>query len=116
MIASKAPAESNVLPILGFVLLVLPVYFIARWIRIFNEVSGHDERVAEFGSILPRVLQDPLASTLFALACAAAAAAVLRRDALGRWGAVSVFRLDAAVTERDPVIHSLSHSLSVMNL
>ena len=73
----KAPSGSNVvLPILGFILLVPPAYFIARWIRIFNEVSGHDERLAEFGSILPRGLQDPLASTLFALACAAAAAAV----------------------------------------
>lgn len=72
----RALAGSNVLPILGTVLLVPPVYFIARWVRVFHEMSGHDDRVAEFGSILPRVLQDPLASTLFAAACAGAAAAV----------------------------------------
>ena len=72
----KLKAESNVLPVLGIVLLVLPAYFIARWIRIFNALSDHEDRVAEFGSVLPRMLQDPLASTLFALACAAAAATV----------------------------------------
>ena len=72
----KAQVGANVLPVLGIVLLVLPAYFIARWIRIVNEVSGHDDRVAEFGLILPGVLQGPLASTLFALACAATAAAV----------------------------------------
>ena len=66
------------------VLLVPPAYFLARWIRIFNEMSGHNARVAEFGSIFPLVLQDPLASTLFAAACAAAAAAV---------GAVGLIRL-----------------------
>ena len=62
----KVQVGANVLPVLGIVLLVLPAYFIARWIRIVNEVSGHDDRVAEFGSILPCVLQGPLASTLFA--------------------------------------------------
>ena len=72
----KPQAGSNVLPALAVVLLVFPAYLTARWIRIFNEVSDHDDRVAEFGSILPRVLQDPLVSTLFALACAVAAAAV----------------------------------------
>ena len=71
----KVQVGANVLPVLGIVLLVLPAYFIARWIRIVNEVSGHDDRVAEFGSILPGVLQGPLASTLFALACAAAVGA-----------------------------------------
>ena len=80
----KSKAESNVLPVLGIVLLVLPAYFIARWIRISNALSDHEDRVAEFGSILPGVMQDPLASTLFALACAAAAAAV---------GAVGLTRL-----------------------
>ena len=63
----KVQVGANVLPVLGIVLLVLPAYFIARWIRIVNEVSGHDDRVAEFGLILPGVLQGPLASTLFAL-------------------------------------------------
>ena len=72
----KSQTESNVLPVLGIVLLVLPAYFIGRWIRISNAVSDHDNRVAEFGSILPRVLQDPLASTLFVLACAAEVGAV----------------------------------------
>ena len=67
---------SNVLPVLGVVLLVPPAYFLARWIRIFNEMSSHDDRVDAFGSILPGVLQGPLASTLFAAACSAAAAAV----------------------------------------
>ena len=80
----KSWPESNVLPVLGIVLLVLPAYFTGRWIRIFRAVGDHDDRVAEFGSILPRVLQDPLASTLFVLACAAAAAAV---------GAVGLIRL-----------------------
>lgn len=68
----------------GVVLLVPPTYFLARWVRIFHETSGHNERVAAFGSISPGVLQDPLASTLFAAACAAASAAV---------GAVGVVRL-----------------------
>ena len=72
----KPQTESTVLPVLGILLLVLPVYFIGRWIRISNAVSDHAERVTEFGSIFPRVLQDPLVSTLFGLACAAAAAAV----------------------------------------
>ena len=80
----KSKAESNALPVLGIVLLVLPAYFTGRWIRIFNAVSDHDGRVAEFGAILPRVLQGPLASTLFVLACAAAAAVV---------GAVGLSRL-----------------------
>ena len=80
----KLQTESNVLSVLGILLLVLPVYFIGRWIRISNAVSDHAERVAEFGSIFPRVLQDSLVSTLFALACAAAAAAV---------GAVGLVRL-----------------------
>ena len=61
---------------LGIVLLILPAYFLGRWIRICNAVSDHDDRVAEFASILPRVLNDPLASTLFAIASAAAAGAV----------------------------------------
>ena len=77
----KPQTESNVLPVLGILFLVLPVSFIGRWICISNAVSDHAERVAEFGSIFPRVLQDPLVSTLFALACAAAAAAV---GAVGR--------------------------------
>ena len=80
----KPQTESNVLPVLGILLLVLPVYLIGRWIRISDAVSGHAERVAEFALIFPRVLQDPLVSTLFALACAAAAAAV---------GAVGLIRL-----------------------
>ena len=80
----RAPAASIVLPVLGLVLLVPPAYFLARWIRIVNEISGHNARVAEFGSIFPPVLQDPLASTLFAAVCATAAAAV---------GTVGLFRL-----------------------
>ena len=72
----KPQPESNVLPVLGILLLVLPVHFIGRWVRISNAVSDHAERGAEFGSIFPRVLQDPLVSTLFALACAAAVGAV----------------------------------------
>ena len=67
---------SNVLPVLGLVLLVPPAYFLARWIRIFNQISGHDERVEAFGSILPGVLQNPMASTLFAAASAAASVVV----------------------------------------
>ncbi len=79
----KPQTESNVLSVLGILLLVLPVYFIGRWIRITDAVSDHAERVAAFGSIFPRVLQHPLVSTLFALACAAAAAV----------GAVGLIRL-----------------------
>ena len=71
-----SPIKANVVPVVAVVLLALPAYLIGRWIRISTEVSGHDERVAAFGSILPQVLQNPLTSTLFALACAAAAAAV----------------------------------------
>ena len=83
----KPQTESNVLPVLGILFLVLPVYFIGRWIRISNAVSDHAERVADFASTFPRVLQDSLVSTLFALACAAAAAAV------GAVGAVGLIRL-----------------------
>ena len=83
----QSKAESNVLPVVGIVLLALPAYFTARWVRIFNTVSDHDARVAEFGSIFPGVLESPLASTLFALACAAAAAAV---------GAAGLTRLSGA--------------------
>ena len=71
----KPQTNSNVLPVLGIVLLILPAYFVGRWIRISNVVSDHDDRVAEFSLILPRVLQDPSASTLLALACGAAAGA-----------------------------------------
>ena len=67
---------SNSLPVLGIVLLGPPAYFVARWVRITREVANHDDRVAEFGSIFPRVLQDPLASTLLALVCAAATVAI----------------------------------------
>ena len=86
----RAPLRgSYLLPLLGVVLLVPPVYFAARWARIFSELSGHDDRVAAFGSILPGVLQDPVVSTLFGAACAAAAAAVgaagtIRLGGLGR--------------------------------
>ena len=69
-------AGSNTLPLLGMVLLVSPAYFVARWIRVFSELSVHEERVAAFGSVLPRVLQDPLASTLFGAACTAMAGAL----------------------------------------
>ena len=69
-------AGSNALPLLGMVLLVPPAYFVARWIRVFNEVSVHEDRVAAFGSVLPRALQDPLASTLLGAACAATAGAL----------------------------------------
>ena len=61
------------------------MYFIVRWIRIFNEISDHEDRVAEFGSVFPHVLQDPLTSTLFALVCAATAGAL---------AAVGLSRLD----------------------
>ena len=80
----RALSALGLLPLLSMVLLVPPVYFIARWIRIFNEIDVHEERVAAFGSVLPRVLQDPLASTLFAVACAATA---------GVLGAVGLIRL-----------------------
>ena len=80
----KPQTESTVLPVLGIFLLVLPVYFVGRWLRISNAVSDHAECVAVFASIFPRVLQDSLVGTLFALACAPAAAAV---------GAVGLIRL-----------------------
>ena len=83
----KSQCESNALPVVGIVLLVFPAYCIARWIRISNAVSDHDDAVAEFGSIFPRVLQEPLASTLFALTCAVCAAAV---------GAIGLTRLTGA--------------------
>ena len=70
----RAEAESNVLPILGMVLLVPPVYFVTRWILIFHGTSGHDGRMAEFGSVLPGALSDPVASTLLAASCPALAA------------------------------------------
>ena len=66
---------SNVLPVAGIVLLLIPAYLAVRWIRIFGDAGSHDARVAEFSSILPHALQDPLASTVFALACAVAGTA-----------------------------------------
>ena len=72
----KKQAESNVLPVAGVVLLLIPGYLTARWIRIFEGEGSYEARVAEFSSILPQVLRDPLASTAFALACAAAGTAV----------------------------------------
>lgn len=80
----RALSASSVLPLLSMALLVPPVFFIVRWIRIFNEIGIHEERVAEFSSVLPPMLQDPLASTLFAVACAATA---------GTLGAVSLILL-----------------------
>ena len=72
----RPSAGSNALPLLGLVLLVPPAYFVARWIRVFNELSVHEDRVAVFGSVLPRALQDPLASALLGAACAATAGAL----------------------------------------
>ena len=72
----KTQAESNVLPVMGVVLLLVPGYLTARWIRIVDNVGNHEARVAEFSSILPHVLRDPLVSTAFALACAAAGTVV----------------------------------------
>lgn len=77
-------ASSLVPPLLSTVLLAPPVYFIVRWIRIFNEKGTQEDRVADFGSVLPGVLQDPLTSTLFAVVCAATAGAL---------GAVGLIRL-----------------------
>ena len=76
--------EANVLPVLGILLLLIPVYLLTRWIRISSAADSHEAAVAEFGSNLPHVLQDPLASTLFAFGCATAGAAV---------GAVALVRL-----------------------
>ena len=73
---SRPSAGSNALLLLGMVLLVPPAYFVARWIRVFNELSVHEDRVAAFGSVLPRALQDPLASTLLGAVCAATAGAL----------------------------------------
>ena len=55
----RPSAGSNTLPLLGMVLLVPPAYLVTRWIRVFNELTVHEDRVAAFGSVLPRVLQDP---------------------------------------------------------
>ena len=82
--------EANILPISGILLLFIPVYLLARWIRITSATDSHEAAVAEFGSILPHVLRDPLASTLFAFGCAAAGAAVgavalVRLSEWGRW-------------------------------
>ncbi len=83
----KTLAESIVLPVTGVVLLLVPGYLTARWIRIFDGADSQEARVAEFSSILPRVLQAPLVSTAFALACAASGAVV---------GAVCVVRFSGA--------------------
>lgn len=80
----------SVLPVSGLVLLVPPVYLLAGWIRVFNALGSHEERVAAFESTLPGALREPTASTLFQAACAVAAAAVsatavLRLRGLPRW-------------------------------
>ena len=72
----KTQSESNVLAVAGVVLLLIPVYLTARWIRVVGGEGNHEARVAEFSSILPPVLRDPLASTAFALVCAAAGTVV----------------------------------------
>ena len=72
----RPSSGSNTLPLLGMVLLFPPAYFVTRWIRVFTEFSVHEDRVAAFGSVLPPVLQDPVASTLFGAACAAMAGAL----------------------------------------
>lgn len=82
--------ESKVLHVVGILLLVIPVYLLARWIRISSLADSHEAAVAEFGSALPHVIRDPLASTLFALGCAAVGAAVgalalVRLSGSGRW-------------------------------
>ncbi len=78
----KTQAESNVLPVPGVVLLLIPGYLTARWIRIFDGAGSNEARGAEFSSILPHVLRDPLASTALALACAPAG----RLSGRSAWG------------------------------
>ncbi|MDE0104576.1 MAG: hypothetical protein OXN89_19555 [Bryobacterales bacterium] len=92
--------QANVLPVLGILLLSIPVYLLARWIRISIAVDSHEAAVAEFGSTLPHVLQDPLASTSFAFGCAAAGAAVgalalVRLSEWGRWLGVAILAVGA---------------------
>ena len=57
-------------------LLVPPSYFTARWIRIYYEVSGHEQRVAAFLSGFPGWLQDATVLTLVTFASATAAVLV----------------------------------------
>lgn len=95
--------SSAALPLLSTVLLAPPVYLIARWIRIFNETSAHEDRVEEFGSVLPGVLQDPLTSTLFAVVCAATAGALgaaglIRLSGLWRLLCAATFGLGALLS------------------
>ena len=52
--------EFRVLPVVGILLLLIPVYLLARWTRISSAADSHEAGVAEFGSTLPRMLQDPL--------------------------------------------------------
>ena len=109
----------HVLPWLGLVLLLPPTYLTARWIDVFNAVSGDDARLAAFTSGCPHWLQDPMTSTLVALLCSAAgddgragrpggrhrpAAGDLRRGGHVRPGARVVVGLDPAVkgTRVDP--------------
>lgn len=61
----------DVLAVLGLALLVPPSYFMARWIRIYYEVSGHEQRVAAFLSGFPGWLRDTTVLTLVAFAFAA---------------------------------------------
>ena len=91
----RPSAGSNALPLPGLVLLVPPAYFVARWIHVFSELSVHEDRVAAFGSVLPRVLQDPLANTLFEAACGATAGAL---GAAGLIRLVGLRRLLCAAT------------------
>lgn len=72
----KPTAWLRILPYLGLALLIPPTYLIARWILIFNSGGGHDTSFSEFSSALPHALRDPVSITLFALVCAATAAAV----------------------------------------
>lgn len=88
-------SASRILPLLGIVLLVPPVWFIARWIRISSQMSVHEDLVAEFGSVFPRALQAPLTSTLFAMVCAATAAAL---GAIGMARLSGLWRLVCAAT------------------
>ena len=85
----RVPQEWNVLFVVGVVLVASSAYFLARWVRIFDQVCGHDARVAEVGSIFPPGLRGPLPSRLFGSVVAAAglvgAVVLTRHSGLRKW-------------------------------
>ena len=72
---SKRSRLLVLLPFVGLVLLIPPIFLFVRWILVFNRVTtGQADRVTEFLSIFPAVLRDAQVTTLITILFSASAA------------------------------------------